>query len=142
MADPPWLKDWLADGRATEGPRTDRSALYGASGGLPEPVNESKYKSRKVEIDGLKFDSKKEARRYLDLKAELAAGTISDLRLQVSFPLAVNGATICRYVADFVYVRDGRTVIEDVKSAFTRKLPVYRIKAKFMAAIGKPITEV
>lgn len=107
----------------------------------PKPAK-SKYRAVKAEVDGRVFHSKKEANRYLDLKAEQMAGSISDLQLQVSFPLAVNGATICRYVADFVYVRDGRTVIEDVKSAFTRKLPVYRIKAKFMAAIGKPITEV
>lgn len=93
-------------------------------------------------MDGYTFDSKKEARRYLDLRAEQEAGSISQLRCQVEFPLTVNGQHICDYVADFVYYRDGVRVVEDVKSKVTKKLPVYRIKAKLMAALGNLITEV
>lgn len=128
--------------QATETSRTKLSALYGAAGAVPEPAKLSKYRSVKVEIDGRVFDSKKEANRYLDLRAEMMAKSITELRCQVPFPLVVNGVTVCVYVADFVYVRDGATVIEDVKSRFTRKLAVYRIKVKFMAALGFIVSEV
>lgn len=102
----------------------------------------SKYRNTKVEIDGRTFDSKKEANRYLDLREEQRSGTITGLRCQVAFPLTVNGTIVASYVADFVYTRDGREVIEDVKSVVTRKLPVYRLKAKIMAALGHTIAEV
>lgn len=128
--------------QATETTRTNVSALYGPPSGLPEPAKPSKYRSTKVEIDGRTFDSKKEANRYLDLRAEQIAGGISELSSQVAFPLYVNDVLVCTYVADFVYLRDGGKVIEDVKSAFTRKLPVYRIKKKLMAALGNLISEV
>jgi hypothetical protein len=90
----------------------------------------------------MSFDSKKELNRYLDLREQQRAGAITDLRRQVAFPIEVNGLHICDYVADFVYYRDGVEVIEDVKSQVTRKLPVYRIKCKLMAAMGKVIKEV
>ena len=52
--------------------------------------------------------------------------------------------TVAHYVADFRYVRtaDGVRVIEDVKSEITRKDKTYRLKAKIMAAMGLPVTEV
>lgn len=107
-----------------------------------EPAKGSKYRNTKTEIDGRTFDSKKEANRYLDLREEQRAGTISGLRCQVAFPLTVNGVVVASYVADFVFVREGVEHIEDVKSAMTRKLPVYRLKAKIMAALGHTIAEV
>ncbi len=54
----------------------------------------------------------------------------------------MNGVIVCRYVADFVYIRDGRRVIEDVKSSFTKMLPVYRLKKRLLAAVGLEINEV
>ncbi len=137
MADPKWLTEALADGRAVETSRVNMAALI-----TPGPVPKlSKYRNTKVEIDGRVFDSKKEANRYLDLREEQRAGTISGLRCQVAFPLTVNGVVVASYVADFAYTRDGREVIEDCKSVVTRKLPVYRLKAKIMAALGTPVTE-
>ena len=47
----------------------------------------SKYHNRKVEIDGIKFDSTKEGERYLELKLLLKAGKIRDLQMQVEFEL-------------------------------------------------------
>jgi len=89
------------------------------------------------------FDSAKEARRFLALKAEQAAGRISGLRLQVRFPLRVNDVRVCAWVADFVYLRNGVRVVEDVKSEITRRHPVYRLKKKLVAAcLGIEITEV
>lgn len=103
----------------------------------------SKFKSSPVVVDGRRFDSKREAKRWQALKAELIAGRISGLRCQVRFPLKINGVKVAVYCADFVYVRDNRLIVEDVKSAFTAKLPVYRLKKKMMLAIhGIEIQEV
>lgn len=60
------------------------------------------------------------------------AGAISGLRLQVRFPLRVNGVTVANYLADFVYVRDGRRVVEDVKGMRTA---VYKLKCRLMQAV-------
>jgi hypothetical protein len=61
----------------------------------------------------------------------------------VWFPVKVNGVIVCRYVADFVFIRDGRRVVEDVKSAFTKTLPMYRLKKRLVrAALGIEISEV
>lgn len=47
----------------------------------------NKYNAKKAEIDGITFDSKKEARRYAELKLLLRGGEIRDLRLQVEYEL-------------------------------------------------------
>jgi hypothetical protein len=88
------------------------------------------------------FDSRKEAARWVELKALESAGALTALRCQVRIPVVVNGSKVCVYVADFVYIANGRRVVEDVKSAFTRKLPVYRLKKKLLAALGTAISEV
>lgn len=96
----------------------------------------SKYGSIKtVSADGITFDSKKEALRYGQLKLLQRAGQISGLELQKVYRLEVNDTLICRYIADFAYKEGGKEIVEDVKSAFTRKLPVYSIKRKLMDAI-------
>lgn len=101
----------------------------------------SKYRSKKTVIDGWTFDSKKEARRYLDLRAEQQDGRISELRCQVPIPLIVNNVCVAEYIADFTYFRNDELVREDVKSEVTRKLPVYRLKRKILAANGIIIHE-
>ena len=103
----------------------------------------SKYRNTKTEVDGILFDSKKEAARWLELKALEASGEIRHLSRQVRVPLVVNGVSVAHWVADFEYA--GRGVIgceigwgriwEDVKSDYTRKLPVYRLKKKLVKAI-------
>lgn len=111
---------------------------------------QSKYGNQKVELDGHKFDSKKEARRYAELKLMEKAGEIKDLELQKPYVIQPsffdrNGKrqTAIKYIADFVYVnKGGETIIEDVKSPATRKDKVYRMKKKMMAYIGLEITEV
>ena len=95
----------------------------------------SKYKNKKVVVDGIKFDSQKEARRYQELKLLERSGAISVLRLQhpiILFEKSKYGRAI-KYVADFTYIKDGKLVVEDVKSAFTRKNPVYRLKKRIVA---------
>lgn len=95
----------------------------------------SKYRNQKTEIDGIAFDSKKEAARYGELRILDQQGAIASLRRQVEYKLAVNGFHICSFVADFVYLEMGREVVEDVKSEITRKNRAYRIKVKLMRAI-------
>jgi hypothetical protein len=93
-----------------------------------------KYRNEPTMADGIRFDSKKEARRYRMLKAAESAGVVSELRRQVRYQLhCPGGLTVSVYVADFVYQRDGATVVEDVKSEATRKLPMYLLKKKWMS---------
>lgn len=100
----------------------------------------AKYLNKKTVVDGIKFDSKREATRYSVLKIMQAAGIISDLRLQVPYVINVNGLKICKYVADFVYIDKGREVVEDVKGM---KTPTYNLKKKLMKAVhGIEIQEV
>ena len=77
-------------------------------------------------------DSRREYRRLLELLAEANAGTIQWLRTQLRYRLAVNNQTIGHYVADFVYIREGNLVVEDVKGF---KTDVYKIKKRLMKAI-------
>jgi len=104
----------------------------------------NKYGNTKTVVDGQKFDSAKEARRYQDLKLMFHYGKIGSLYVQPRFPLEVNGQLICTYVADFQYLnlKTLKVVVEDVKSKAT-KTPAYQIKKKLMLAIhGIEIREI
>lgn len=94
----------------------------------------SKYRNIKTVIDGVTFDSKKEAARYQQLKLLERAGEIRHLTLQPRFPLDVNGKHICDYVADFTYIdqASGKSVTEDAKGMRT---PVYKLKKKLTEAL-------
>lgn len=98
----------------------------------------SKFGNRHVEIDGIRFDSGKEARRYNELRLMERAGKIENLELQPRFILQEsfkrNGETHRKieYVADFRYIEDGKQVVEDVKSVITKKHPVYALKKKLL----------
>lgn len=105
----------------------------------------SKYHAKKTTVDGITFDSKREADRYLVLKSMEEDGIIGDLRRQVRYELIpafdVDGKHYrpVYYVADFVYVEDGKEVVEDVKGMRT---DVYRLKSKLFARrYGKVIKE-
>lgn len=102
----------------------------------------SKYRAIPTVIDGIRFASKKEARRYEELKLLKRAGAIDMVGMQPKFPLEVNGQLICTYIADFQYldVKSQKVVTEDCKGM---KTPVYRLKKKLMKAIhGIEIKEV
>lgn len=115
----------------------------------------NKYNARKVAVDGIAFDSVREARRYKELKLMQQAGKISDLRLQVPFELVpalyehsgeiytkgkrkgqpkrgkcVEKAVI--YKADFVYTENGCQIVEDAKGVPTKD---YIIKRKLFKQI-------
>lgn len=92
----------------------------------------NKYGTIKTTVNGIKFDSKKEAKRYVQLTLMEKHGLISDLTLQPRFDLIVNGTKIGFYKADFQYAQDGKTVVEDVKGM---KTPIYNLKKKMIKAI-------
>lgn len=123
----------------------------------------SKYKNKKVIVDGVEFDSRFEADYWLELKRREADGEIYDLRRQVPYeiipavwgekvkhlktkdkivPICLQKAT--HYIADFVYTDfDGNEVVVDTKSEYTRTLADYRLKKKMMLAFRRiAITEV
>lgn len=110
----------------------------------------NKYKNKKVVIDNILFDSKKEANYYIYLKMLENAGKILDLELQKRFVLQegfkLNGKTYrsITYVADFVYKDNkGQLHVVDVKSEATKKDKVYRLKKKMLAyKFGIEIEEV
>lgn len=102
----------------------------------------SKYRANKTILDGIQFDSKREAQRYSELKLLERAGVIQNLRLQVKFELIPKqqGERACTYIADFVYEENGQTVVEDAKGMKTKD---YIIKRKLMLWIhGIKIREI
>ena len=100
----------------------------------------SKYRNIKTEVDGIVFDSKAEARRYMELRLLEKANEISDLRLQYPFECTINEKKICTYRADFDYYEGDQWVIEDVKGFAT---PVFRLKKKLVEALhGIEIREI
>jgi len=97
----------------------------------------NKYRAIKTIIDGIKFDSKAESRRYIQLKALEQTGFIKNLRNQVKFELTPklkrNDGSIERpshYIADFVYVSGttGLDVVEDVKGGKSTQLFIQKRK--------------
>lgn len=113
----------------------------------------SKYRNVKTVVDGITFDSKKEAQRYAELRMMELSGEIENLECQKVYDLTIEDmhsigqhrgpvmVSICKYKADFSYSTPfrpgirGKDIVEDVKSEITRKNPVYRIKKKLMKAI-------
>ena len=125
----------------------------------------NKYKAVKTTIDGIEFDSKREAKRYTELKILEKAGHITHLELQPEYQITVNGVDICKYKADFRYFtvraennersynskgewqtptmtgdKEGQ-IVEDVKGF---KTPIYRLKKRLVEASypGTRIVEV
>lgn len=98
----------------------------------------NKYHANKCEWDGEVFDSKKEMRRYKELKLLEKARVICNLKRQVKYVLIpsqrIDGKVVereCSYIADYVYEENGQTIVEDVK---VRKMRTrdYIIKRKLM----------
>ena len=112
----------------------------------------SKFHSKKITAHGITFDSKKEYRRYCELLLLERAGKIQSLERQKVFELVpaqyetferygkkgqrLKDGKRCienavKYIADFVYIENGKTVVEDTKSEAT-KTKDYIIKRKLM----------
>jgi len=117
--------------------------------------NKHKYRAVKTTIDGITFASKREAKRYSELKILEKAGYITHLELQPEYQITINGAKICRYIADFRYFtvrQKGKTLLKNSKGELTTatmtgdkegqvvedskgfKTPIYRLKKKLVEA--------
>lgn len=113
-------------------------------------MKKSKYHSKKITVNGITYDSKKEYRRHSELSLLETAGAITDLQRQVKFVLipaqyetferyGKKGQRLkdgsrcvekeCAYIADFVYIENGKKVVEDTKGFKTKD---YIIKRKLM----------
>lgn len=115
-------------------------------------MRRSKYGNRKTVVDGITFDSKKEANRFRELQLLERAGKITALQRQVKYVLIPTqrefsneiykkgahqghfkpGKVLekeCSYIADFAYIQDGAYVVEDTKGIRTE---AYKIKRKLM----------
>jgi hypothetical protein len=92
----------------------------------------SKYGNVKTRVDGILFDSKKEAKRYLELKTLEKAGLIRGLVLQYPVQVVANDKVMFKWIADFVYYEGNERIFEDVKGVRTN---VYRLKAKILKII-------
>lgn len=106
----------------------------------------NKYNAQKTVVDGITFDSKKEAKRYGELKMLEKAGKIHHLELQPKFKLAINGVPVVikskgypngrqvTYRADFAYFdyEAERRIVEDVKGMRT---DVFKLKKAIVEAM-------
>ncbi|MFW1892141.1 DUF1064 domain-containing protein [Acinetobacter geminorum] len=112
----------------------------------------NKFNASKIKLDGMTFDSNKEFKRYIELKAMQQRAEIFNLQHHTKFELAPKTKfegekrtkPALRYYADFTYfTADGAFVVEDVKSVVTRKLPSYRNKKHLMKTVhGIDVREV
>lgn len=110
----------------------------------PKAAKRNKFNAQKVELDGMTFDSKKEYRRYIELKAMQQRGEITRLEHHTKFELAPKtklegekrAKPALRYFADFTYFNAvGQYIVEDVKSEATRKKDSYRNKKHLMKTV-------
>ena len=125
-------------------------------------IKRSKYGNRKVIVEGINFDSEREAKRYLILKDYQNKGDISDLKLQVVYELipaikelktvVLKTKTIQKevtiqqaitYRCDFTYIKDEKLIVEDVKISPKMLPPEYKLKKKLLRYVhGIDIREV
>jgi len=111
----------------------------------------NKYQAHAVRVDGILFDSQREAARYQELKQLALAGVITDLEVHPGWPLIVSAIyteqprifqSVGMFHADFKYTRDGQLIVEDVKSKPT-KTEAYKLRKKIVEAVhGITITEI
>ena len=100
-------------------------------------MRKNKYNAQKTMVDGILFDSKREAARYMQLMLLERAGKISHLELQPVYECIVNGKKICSYKADFRYFTKNGNIVEDVKGYIT---PMFKLKKKLVEAIYSGVT--
>lgn len=118
---------------------------------FPTPLKRSKYGNKKVEFDGINFDSIREKQRYIVLKDAVSKGLISDLQVHIKYELIpsiteeyvehlktkdrIKTRTLqlpITYTCDFQYMKDGELVVEDVKISEKMIPKEFIIKEKLM----------
>jgi hypothetical protein len=97
------------------------------------PLKKHKYGAKRTEVNGIVFDSAKEAKRYSELLLLLKAGEIGLLELQKDYELNAGGTHSLKYIADFVYMtKEGLKIVEDAKGYRTKE---YLKKKRLMKKI-------
>lgn len=94
-------------------------------------LTRNKYRAKPTVLDGIRFDSKREAATYANLKIIERAGKISDLVVHLRYDLYVGKEKIGAYESDFTFIEDGKRKIVDVKGMDT---PLSKWKRKHLAA--------
>ncbi|AVO37377.1 DUF1064 domain-containing protein [Pukyongiella litopenaei] len=126
---------------------TERMTAAELRGRHDQPKGQ-KYGAQRETVDGITFDSRKEARRYQQLRLLLRAGDIADLRRQVAIelegrdgPVLTRTGRRMKITVDFAYtdLRTGLTVYEDAKGLPTRD---YEVRRAVAAAQGVEVIEV
>ncbi len=119
------------------------AAIIAPSATIASPKSSrSKFGAKAVYIDGIRFASSKEGRRYEALKLLERVGAIRDLVLQPRFDLyAGNGERVGGYRPDFQYhsLELGRVVVEDVKGGKATRTEAYQLRKKLFIACYGPI---
>lgn len=98
----------------------------------------NKYGAKKVTIGTEVFDSRAEARRWLDLREQERHGEISELMRQCrivlleGFVYQGNKVQPITYTADFVYWQGGVKIIEDLKSSATARTEAFRLRWRLL----------
>jgi len=103
-----------------------------------------KYRNIPITVNGIKFDSKAEYKRFVELELLQKAGKISNLQMQKDFELQPSfqdnqgeKRRSIKYIADFVYKENGAIIVEDLKSKITAKDSTYKIKKKMLLWLFK-----
>ena len=105
-------------------------AVYAAPS-KAKPAKRSKFGNVKTTVDGIVFDSKREALHWQLLRLRESSGKITQLKRQVRYDLHVCGIKVCAYIADFVYFDGDQWIVADSKGM---KTPMYNLKKKMLAA--------
>jgi len=112
----------IEDFRNTAAARLNKHLFEEATPAPPEERKKGKFGNNITYVDGIPFDSQKEAKRYRVLRKALKEGKISFLARQVQFELNAPGTHSLIYEADFTYTTaDGRQIVEDSKGHRTRE---------------------
>lgn len=93
---------------------------------LEKTAKRNKYGATRCEWKGVKFDSKAEMERYLELSLLQLAGQITHLELQPMYVLTGG----VKYRGDFQYIEQGKMIVEDVKGGTATMTPLFRVKWK------------
>lgn len=127
------LREQAAPAKATPNrnphKRPDRSILRELADKLriEDKARGNKYRAQAVFADGHRFGSRKEYHAYLEKKIEEQRGVITDLRVHVKFALYdpgdnCRGELVGTYTSDLTWKENGKLVVADVKSHFTKTL--------------------
>lgn len=99
-----------------------------------------RFRNQPCVVDGVKFDSKHEARVWAELRYLERGGAITDLKRQVLFKLFAYGCNLGKFTVDFTWMEDGQLIVADAKSEITRKETAYRLRKRIFEAQYRPLT--